>query len=190
MKKSVYIDTTIPSYYFDERSSISFQNQITKKWFSEESQNFDIFISEAVLIELQAGSYPNKKEILNFTSQFEILNNNDEINKIARVYIQNYLMPKDFEGDALHLAFASFYILTVMISIVVISSMGYDLESSLGAVAATLGNIGPGIGAVGPAENYAHFPVFGKWFLSFLMLIGRLELFTVLVILTPSFWRK
>ncbi len=88
------------------------------------------------------------------------------------------------------LAFASFYILTVMVSIVVISSMGYDLESSLGAVAATLGNIGPGIGAVGPVENYAHFPVFGKWFLSFLMLIGRLELFTVLIIITPSFWRK
>jgi trk system potassium uptake protein TrkH len=88
------------------------------------------------------------------------------------------------------LAFASFYILTVMVSIVIISSMGYDLESSLGAVAATLGNIGPGIGAVGPVENYAHFPVFGKWFLSFLMLIGRLELFTVLIILTPSFWRK
>ncbi len=88
------------------------------------------------------------------------------------------------------LAFASFYILTVMISIVVISSMGYDLESSLGAVAATLGNIGPGIGAVGPLENYAHFPVFGKWFLSFLMLIGRLELFTVLIIFTPGFWRK
>ena len=88
------------------------------------------------------------------------------------------------------LAFASFYILIIMISIVVISSMGYDLESSLGAVAATLGNIGPGIGAVGPLENYAHFPEIGKWFLSFLMLIGRLELFTVLIILTPSFWKK
>ena len=68
--------------------------------------------------------------------------------------------------------------------------MGYDLESSLGAVAATLGNIGPGIGAVGPAENYADIPVFGKWFLSFLMLIGRLELFTVLLLFAPSFWRK
>jgi trk system potassium uptake protein TrkH len=88
------------------------------------------------------------------------------------------------------LAFVSFYILTVMISTGVISAMGYDLESSLGAVAATLGNIGPGIGAVGPAENYAHIPVFGKWFLSFLMLIGRLELFTVLILFAPSFWEK
>jgi len=88
------------------------------------------------------------------------------------------------------LAFVSFYILTVMISTGVISAMGYDLESSLGAVAATLGNIGPGIGAVGPVENYAHIPLFGKWFLSFLMLIGRLELFTVLILFAPSFWKK
>ncbi len=66
----------------------------------------------------------------------------------------------------------------------------YDLDSSFGAVAATLGNIGPGIGAVGPAENYSHIPAFGKWFLSFLMLMGRLELFTVLVIFSPSFWKK
>jgi predicted nucleic acid-binding protein len=109
MKKSVYIDTTIPSYYFDDRKEISFQKQITKKWFLEESQKFDIFISEAVLIELQTGSYPNQEKILEFTLQFDILKNNSEINKIASIYIQNYLMPKDFEGDALHLAFASFY---------------------------------------------------------------------------------
>ncbi len=88
------------------------------------------------------------------------------------------------------LAFASFYILTVMLSVIVISFMGYDLDTSFGAAAATLGNIGPGIGEVGPAFNYAHFPVFGKWFLSFLMLIGRLELFTVLILFTPHFWKK
>ena len=54
------------------------------------------------------------------------------------------------------------------------------MDSALGAVAATLGNIGPGIGAVGPVENYFHIPVFGKWF----------ELFTVLVLLAPAFWKK
>ncbi|NJM15958.1 MAG: TrkH family potassium uptake protein [Bacteroidales bacterium] len=80
------------------------------------------------------------------------------------------------------MAFISVYFLVVFISVVIVSAMGYDLETSFGAVAATLGNIGPGIGQVGPAHNFAHFPAFGKWFLSFLMLIGRLELFTVLVI--------
>ena len=72
----------------------------------------------------------------------------------------------------------------------VISFIGHDLETSLGAVAATLGNIGPGIGDVGPSNNYALFSTFGKWFLSFLMLIGRLELFTVLVLFTSAFWKK
>jgi trk system potassium uptake protein TrkH len=88
------------------------------------------------------------------------------------------------------LAFTSFYIVTVLTGTIVISALGYDMESSFGAVAATLGNIGPGLGRVGPAVNYTHIPVFGKWFLSFLMLIGRLELFTVLLLFTPSFWKK
>ncbi len=88
------------------------------------------------------------------------------------------------------LAFAVLYMLFTAFGTIVISMLGYDLESSAGAVAATLGNIGPGIGAVGPVENYGHIPVFGKWFLSFLMLLGRLELFTVLVLLSPGFWKE
>ncbi len=88
------------------------------------------------------------------------------------------------------LAFVSFYILVIVASTVVISSMGYDLNTSAGAVTASLGNIGPGIGEVGPFENYSHIPELGKWFLSFLMLIGRLELFTVIVLFSPEFWRR
>jgi trk system potassium uptake protein TrkH len=87
-------------------------------------------------------------------------------------------------------AFVSIYIITLIISVIVISALGYDLPSSFGAVATSLGNIGPGLGAFGPAENFSHLPVFGKWYLSFLMLIGRLELFTVLLLLTPQFWKK
>ena len=87
-------------------------------------------------------------------------------------------------------AFISFYIITLIIGVIVMAAMGYDLGTSFGSVAATLGNIGPGIGLVGPMENYAHIPVFGKWFLSFLMLIGRLELFTVLILFSPGFWKK
>jgi trk system potassium uptake protein len=88
------------------------------------------------------------------------------------------------------LAFVVIYMMILAGSTIIVSAMGYDLASSLGSVAATLGNIGPGIGAVGPAENYAHLPVFGKWFLSFLMLIGRLELFTVLILFSPAFYKK
>jgi trk system potassium uptake protein len=88
------------------------------------------------------------------------------------------------------MAFIMIYILILVSSVAVISSLGYDLDTSFGAVAASIGNIGPGLGLVGPVENYAHFPDFGKWFLSFLMLLGRLELFTVLVLFAPAFWRK
>ena len=68
--------------------------------------------------------------------------------------------------------------------------MGLDFDTAIGAVATTLGNVGPGIGDVGPVNTFAHLPIAGKWFLSLLMLIGRLELFTVLVLFMPAFWRK
>jgi trk system potassium uptake protein TrkH len=65
-----------------------------------------------------------------------------------------------------------------------------DLETSMGAVATSLGNIGPGLGSVGPATTFAHIHPVGKWFLAFLMLLGRLELFTILVLFSPSFWKQ
>lgn len=88
------------------------------------------------------------------------------------------------------LAFVSFYLLILISSMIVLSALGCDLPTSMGAAAASLGNIGPGIGDVGPMSNYSQLPVFGKWFLSFLMLVGRLELFTVIVLFSPEFWRK
>jgi len=88
------------------------------------------------------------------------------------------------------LAFMAFYGIIAVISMVIMSVLGNDLNTSIGAVAATLGNIGPGIGQVGPSLNYSEIHVAGKWFLSFLMLVGRLELFTVLVLFSPMFWRR
>jgi len=88
------------------------------------------------------------------------------------------------------LAFLAFYAVIAVISIAVMSILGCDLETAMGSVAATLGNIGPGIGSVGPTLNYAEIHVAGKWFLAFLMLVGRLELFTVLVLFSPLFWKK
>jgi trk system potassium uptake protein TrkH len=70
------------------------------------------------------------------------------------------------------------------------AATGMDLVSSGGAVIATLSNIGPGLGTVGPADNFAHVPAFGKGVLILCMLLGRLELFTVLVLIFPSFWRR
>ena len=71
-----------------------------------------------------------------------------------------------------------------------LTAFGVDVLTAISAVAACMFNIGPGLGSVGPAENYAHLPNAVKWILSFCMLAGRLEFYTVLIIFTRSFWRK
>ena len=88
------------------------------------------------------------------------------------------------------LGFFALFILIFAAGVFSMSLLGLDLLTALGAVAATLGNIGPGLGAVGPTDNYAFIPPLGKWVLSFLMLLGRLELFTVIVLFSPAYWRK
>ncbi len=82
------------------------------------------------------------------------------------------------------------YIITFMTVALLVSSFGVDLLTALGASAATLGNIGPGFGGVGPADNYAWLPGPVKWILSFAMLSGRLEIYTVFVLFSPAFWKK
>lgn len=72
----------------------------------------------------------------------------------------------------------------------VMAACGYDLTTSLSASVAALGNIGPGLGEVGPTANWSHLPAVAKWVMSFLMLIGRLELLSVLVLFTPWMWKR
>jgi len=71
-----------------------------------------------------------------------------------------------------------------------LAAMGMDFISSIAAVAATMGNIGPGLAMVGPVKNYDLVPYFGKWVLILCMLLGRLEIYTIIVLFTPEFWRK
>jgi trk system potassium uptake protein TrkH len=68
--------------------------------------------------------------------------------------------------------------------------MGLDILTAIGAVATSLGNVGPGIGSVGPVDNFAHLSDPIKWFLSFIMILGRLELFTILILFMPFFWQN
>jgi len=88
------------------------------------------------------------------------------------------------------LAFAVVYALAVAVIAVGLGAMDLDLITSLSGAATALGNVGPGLGPIiGPAGNFASLPDGAKWLLAFGMLLGRLELFTVLVLLTPKFWR-
>ncbi len=88
------------------------------------------------------------------------------------------------------LAFFFIYLFVFIIGALVISAFGHDIVTAAGASIACLGNIGPGIGGVDPTNNFAFFSEGAQLFLSFLMLLGRLELFTVLIILTPAFWKS
>lgn len=88
------------------------------------------------------------------------------------------------------LSFFVLYLIVFGIGALIMGIMGYNMESAIGASIACLGNIGPAWGEFGPTDNYAQIPYIGKWVLILLMMIGRLEIFTVLVIFTPAFWKQ
>ncbi len=87
------------------------------------------------------------------------------------------------------LGFFLFFMSAFIISAILLSTMGLDIESSIGASASAMGNIGPALGEFGPTDNYALLPSPGKWLLSFCMLLGRLEIFTVMVLFSRTYWK-
>ena len=88
------------------------------------------------------------------------------------------------------LGFFLLFMLVYVAGVLILTLGGRDLVTAVGATAATLGNIGPGLGEVGPACNYAHLLDWEKWLLVLFMLIGRLEIYTVLVLFLPEAWRR
>ncbi len=86
--------------------------------------------------------------------------------------------------------FVILYMFLILLTTVVVGLSGFDLLTSISTALVTLGNIGPGFAMVGPTQNYAFFPDHVKWVLSFVMMMGRLEVFTVLILFTPRFWRR
>jgi len=109
IKKKVYLDSTIFSYYCDNRKEINYHIQITKKWWKEERKNYNLFISEEVIFELNNGNSPRKAEALKLLNGLSTLDYNDDILNIAKIYLQNFLVPQALKGDALHLACSSYY---------------------------------------------------------------------------------
>lgn len=116
--------------------------------------------------------------------------------ELRRIIHPHAVIPVRFNGHAVQtksisnvLAFFMFYILIFFFSSLVLLIFIPDVSTSMGAVATCLGNIGPGFGTVGPVFTFSHLPEIALWFLSFLMMLGRLELFTVLVIFSPFFWK-
>jgi trk system potassium uptake protein len=117
--------------------------------------------------------------------------------EFKRALHPNAILPVRYNNKAISgeivfniLGFFILYMLSFIIGALVFSMFNLDFESAIGLSASSLGNIGPALGDFGPVNNFAALPALGKWWASFLMLIGRLELFTVLILLTPFFWRN
>lgn len=109
-------------------------------------------------------------------------------NAIIPVRLGNKVVGEDVIFKTM--AFFFIYVLCFALGMFFMSVLGVDFETSAGTVASALGNVGPGLGTVGAINPYTNIPDVGKWILSFCMLLGRLEFFTILVLLTPSFWKK
>lgn len=111
---------------------------------------------------------------------------------MIRTKINQIIVPQKIVTHILIFLWIYFFLVvfgSIIMGVVLTGVVEQPLLTSFGSVATCLGNVGPGIGNVGPVDNFANIPDFGKYFLSVLMVIGRLELFTVLIILTPYFWR-
>jgi len=117
--------------------------------------------------------------------------------EFKRTLHPNAIVPVRYNNKAINrfivfnvLAFFILYMLSFIIGALVFSMFEIDFQSAIGLSASSLGNIGPALGDFGPVNNYSALPPLAKWWASFLMLIGRLELFTVLILFTPFFWRN
>lgn len=88
------------------------------------------------------------------------------------------------------LGFLALYMGLFAVCSVLLAGMGVDFVTAIAAVGSSIGNVGPGFGMVGPVDNYAAIPFAGKWLLLWCMLLGRLEIYTVIILLVPEFWRK
>ena len=123
---------------------------------------------------LLKNSYIELKKQIHQSGVFTLKFNN---NKVPQSVVTNIL------------AFMMLYVVIFSLGSIIMTLLGVDFMTAIGSVGATLANVGPGIGDVGPTGNFSSIPDAGKYFLSLLMLIGRLELLTFLLILTPAFWK-
>nr|VFJ96466.1 MAG: Predicted nucleic acid-binding protein, contains PIN domain [Candidatus Kentron sp. H]VFK02412.1 MAG: Predicted nucleic acid-binding protein, contains PIN domain [Candidatus Kentron sp. H] len=111
MKPSIYIETSIPSFYYEVRTEADnvARRQWTREWWDEHLSGYDAYTSEAVIEELEGGSFPGKANALELMEELPLLDINEPIIDIVATYISHRVMPNDPAGDALHLAVASFH---------------------------------------------------------------------------------
>ena len=109
-------------------------------------------------------------------------------NAIVPVKLNDKTVPQQTINNIM--AFLIFYIFIIVVTVVIFCACGVNFDESIGAAVSAIGNVGISIGQFGPAGTYTDFPVVAKWVMSIVMLIGRLEIFTVLLLFTRVLWRK
>lgn len=191
-------------FHYDESWELSFRDSLfqvvsiitttgyVSTDYSQWPANTVMIIFVAMFLGASAGSTSGGVKIVRHVILIK-----NSILELKRQLHPSAIIPVRLNRRAVHrditfniLAFIMIYISIFATGSVIMTWIGVDFLTALGSVATCLGNIGPGLGTVGPVDNFAHLPTLGKWFLSFLMLLGRLELFTVLILLTPYFWKR
>lgn len=139
-----------------------------------------------------AGSTAGGLKVVRFTVLARTALNEVHQQVNPRVYTAVRLNGHTLVTETLYkvMAFLLIYLIFIVLSIFVLLCVGLDLETSLGTTISAFGNTGLGIGATGPSFSWGDIPDFGKWYLCLVMLAGRLEIFTIVVLFTRSFWRK
>jgi trk system potassium uptake protein TrkH len=119
------------------------------------------------------------------------------INEFGRLIHPRAIIPVRLNGASLSfnvvqrlLAFAFLYICIILVSWGILTLTGISFTEALGASVSAIGNVGPGFGAMGPSGSFVDISLFAKWYLSFLMVVGRLEIFTITILFTTGFWKK
>ena len=109
-------------------------------------------------------------------------------NAIVPIKINNKPINQQTTNNVM--AFMLFYLIILVVSTLLFCACGVNFDESLGATVSALGNVGPSIGQYGPCGTYTDFPMLGKWAMTIVMLIGRLEIFTILLLFSQVLWKK
>lgn len=128
------------------------------------------------------------RHVLMFKNSYKEIRQLIHPQAVLNVRLGNQVVSQDVMRNVL--SFIVLYLGLIGFGTLGLAAGGVDILSSFGGTISAVGNIGPAFGTLGPAENYAHLPAMAKWILSFLMIAGRLEIFTVLIVFASAFWRR
>ena len=128
------------------------------------------------------------RHVLMFKNSFKEIKQLIHPQAIMPIRLGERVVPPEVMKNVL--SFIVLYLGLIGLGTMCMAFFGLDLLTSFGATLSSVGNVGPAFGTLGPTENYAHIPHAAKWVLSFLMMAGRLEIFTAIIIFVPAFWRR